>query len=115
MYYSSMKLIIRTLSTALALLIVAFVLPGIAIHGVYTALIVAFVLGILNAIVRPILIVLTLPITLLTLGLFILVINAGIFLFVASFVDGFEVLSFFDAVVGSVLVSLMSSIINKIV
>lgn len=110
-----MKFIARLLISALALILVTYIVPGIAIKGFLTAVIVAFVLGILNAVVRPVLIVLTLPITILTLGLFIFVINAGIFLFVASFVDGFYVSGFWSACIGSILVSVISSIAQKIV
>jgi putative membrane protein len=109
-----MKFITRVIITALALILVDYLLSGIAISGLYPALVAGLFLGILNAIVRPILVVLTLPITILTLGLFIFVINAGIFLFVASFVDGFHVASFWSALLGSVLVSIASSIINKL-
>ncbi len=110
-----MKFIIRLVLTASALLLVTYIVPGITIDGVYTALIAALFLGILNAVIRPILVLLTLPITLLTLGIFIFVINAGIFLFVASFVDGFHVSSFLSALVGSILVSFISSLAHRFV
>ena len=105
-----MKIFLRLCVTAFTLLVVTRFVPGIEVAGVYPALIAALFLGILNAVVRPILIVLTLPITILTLGIFIFVINAGIFLFVASFVDGFGVSSFLSALIGSVIVSIMSGI-----
>ncbi len=110
-----MKFIARLLITALSLILVTYIVPGIAVTSFVTAIIAAFILGILNAIVRPILVILTLPVTILTLGLFIFVINAGIFLFVASFVDGFHVAGFWSALFGSVLVSIISSIAQKIV
>ncbi len=109
-----MKFIIRTIVTTFAIILVATFVPGIDVAGVYPALIAALILGILNAVVRPILVILTLPITIVTLGLFIFVINAFIFLFVASFVDGFAVSNFWVALLGSVLVSIVSSIANKI-
>jgi len=108
-----MKFITRLLITAFALVLVTYFVPGIAVTGLYPALIAAFFLAIVNAVVRPILVLLTLPITILTLGIFIFVINASIFLFVASFVDGFTVTSFWSALVGSVLVSIVSGIANR--
>ena len=103
-------LITRVLLVALTLLIVAEFVPGISVAGAYPAIIAAVILGILNAVVRPILVILTLPISILTLGLFIFVINAGLFWFVASFIDGFSVASFWSALLGSVIVSLVSII-----
>lgn len=108
-----MKFITRLLITAFALVLVTYFVPGIVVTGLYSALIAAFFLAIVNAVVRPILVLLTLPITILTLGIFIFVINASIFLFVASFVDGFTVTSFWSALVGSVLVSIVSGIANR--
>lgn len=108
-----MKFITRLLITAFALVLVTYFVPGIVVTGLYPALIAAFFLAIVNAVVRPILVLLTLPITILTLGIFIFVINASIFLFVASFVDGFTVTSFWSAFVGSVLVSIVSGIANR--
>lgn len=110
-----MKFILRLLISAAALLGVTYIIPGISVDDFYTALIAALILGLLNAIVRPILILLTLPITILTLGIFIFVINAGMFLFVASFVDGFDVHGFIPALLGSILVSIISGFINKLI
>jgi putative membrane protein len=110
-----MKFIARLLITALALILVTYIIPGIVVSGFYPAIIAAFILGIMNAIVRPILVILTLPITILTLGIFIFVINASIFLFVASFVDGFSVSGFVPALLGSILVSIISGIMHKFV
>ena len=108
-----MKLITRALLVALALLVIADFFDGLRVDGVYTAIIAAVILGVLNAFVRPILVILTLPITILTLGLFLLVINAGIVLFVASFVDGFWVSGFWSALLVSVLISLVGMLGNK--
>jgi putative membrane protein len=108
-------LITRILISALALLIVAYFLPGFTIDGLYTAIIGALILGLLNVLVRPVLIILTLPITLLTLGLFIFVINALLFLFVASFVEGFTVSGFWTAVIASIGVSIISAVGNRFV
>jgi putative membrane protein len=109
-----MKIIARVLITALALLLVAKFIPGIMVNGLYPAIIAAIILGLLNLVVRPILVLLTLPITILTLGLFMFVINAALFLFVASFVEGFAVSGFLTALVGSLIVSVISAIGNKL-
>ena len=109
-----MKLIIRVLISALALILVANVIPGIEVKSIYIAIVAAIILGLLNLIVRPLLVVLTLPITILTLGLFIFVINAALFLFVASFVEGFQVDGFLPALLGSVIVSIVSTVGNKL-
>lgn len=108
-----MMLIIRVLITAVVLLLVANFVPGIVVDSFYTSIIVAVVLGLLNAVVRPILIVLTLPITILTFGLFAFVINAAIFFFVASFVDGFTVAGFIPALIGSFLVTVVSTMLQS--
>ena len=105
-----MKLILRILITALALLLCAHVVPGISVSNFAAAIIAALVLGLLNLIVKPILFILTLPITLLTLGLFTFVINAAVFLFAASLVPGFLVEGFIPALLGSIIVSLASSV-----
>ncbi|MFN3188075.1 MAG: phage holin family protein [Candidatus Paceibacteria bacterium] len=110
-----MKLIARIALTALALLIVSHLISGVYIDGLYPAIIAACILGILNAIVRPILVILTLPITIVTLGLFIFVINAMLFYFTASFMEGFVVTSFFSALLGSLLVSIISAIGNRFI
>lgn len=108
-------IITRILIGALALLIVERLIPGIEVENLYIALVVAFLLGLLNFFVRPVLVILTLPITILTLGLFIFIINALIFWFVASFVDGFTVTGFLPALLGSLIVSVISAIGNKFV
>jgi putative membrane protein len=98
-----------------ALVLATYIVPGIEVTGLYPAIMSAFFLGLCNALIRPLLVVLTLPITILTLGIFIFVINAGIFLFVASFVDGFRVDGFLPALFGSILVSIISGVVNMIV
>lgn len=108
-----MRFLIRLFFTAGTLLLVAYVIPGIHVDGFMTAVVAAFILGILNALVRPFLILLTLPITILTLGISIFVINASLFLLVAKFVDGFRVDGFLPALLGSILVSIISSYIHK--
>lgn len=108
-----MNFIFRILITAGALMIVSYILPGLSVTGWKPAVVSAFFLIILNALVRPILIVLTLPITIVTLGLFIFVINASILLFIASFVEGIHITSFWSALVGSLCISIISTIANK--
>lgn len=107
-----MSIIFRILITALALLASAYIVPGITISNLSAAILAAVVLGLLNLIARPILILLTLPITLLSLGLFIFVINAFLFAFVASLVPGFSVGGFIPALVGSLIVSIISAVGN---
>jgi len=108
-----MKLITRLLLTALVLLIVAEYIPGITVDGFYPALVAAVVLGLLNLFVRPILVILTFPITIVTLGLFMFVINASLFWFAATFIDGFAVATFLHALLGSLIVSVASAAFNK--
>lgn len=108
-----MKLITRLLLTSLVLLIVAEYIPGITVDGFYAALIAAIILGLLNLFVRPILLILTFPITIITLGLFTFVINAALFWFAATFIDGFAVDSFLHALLGSLIVSVASAALNK--
>lgn len=93
---------------ALALLALPYVVPTIQVAGFGTALLVAVVLGLINALLRPLLVLLTLPVTLLTLGLFIFVINALLFLLAGSLIDGFHVGGFWSALFGSIAYSLIS-------
>ena len=103
-------ILVRTLIIALGLGLAAFLLPGVTITGAGTLVLAALLLGLVNAIVRPILLILTLPITLLTLGLFLLVINAAMFGLVAAMLDGFYVAGFFSALFGALIVSLVSTV-----
>ncbi|MDC0834434.1 hypothetical protein AY599_10685 [Leptolyngbya valderiana BDU 20041] len=109
------QFLITWLLTALALVVTAYIVPGLALPGGLTAaLIAAVILGLVNAIVRPILIVLTLPITIVSLGLFLFVINAiGIWL-VGYFTAGFTVNGFLPALVGSIVLSIVTSILNSL-
>ena len=112
-----MGLIIRILISAVGVLIASYVLKsfGVYVDGFGTAIIVAIVLGLLNAIVKPILVVLTIPITILTLGLFYLVINVLMVYLAASLVGGFRVDNFIGALLFSIIVSVVSSIVGSIV
>lgn len=101
-------LLARWAVNAAALLLVAYLYPGVSVESFFAALIAALVLGLVNAVIRPILIILTLPATLLTLGLFIFVINALLFWFVAEIVQGFKVTGFGAALLGSILYSVIT-------
>ena len=101
-------LLIRWVLNALALLAVAYLYPGVHVEGFFAAAVAALVLGLVNAILRPILVILTLPVTILTLGLFLFVINALMFWLVAQIVKGFAVEGFVAALIGSLLYSLLT-------
>ncbi len=103
-----MKLLIIWILNALALIAVANFVPGIHVDGFAAALVAAFVLGLVNALIRPLLLLLTLPVTLLTLGLFIFVINGLLFWFVGSVLRDFVVDSFWHGILGALLYSLFS-------
>jgi len=103
-----MTFLIRWFINAGTLILLAFYLPGIEVSGWYTALIAALILGLVNTIIRPILLILTLPINLVTLGLFTFVINALLFWFVSTVVKGFVVNGFWPAFWGALILSLVS-------
>ncbi|WP_418264796.1 phage holin family protein [Flavobacterium faecale] len=105
-----MKLLFRMLITAVLVVILSHVMKGVHIAGFTTALIVAFVLSLLNTFIKPLILIFTLPITLLTLGLFLLVINAIIILLCSAIVGGFAVDGFFVALLFSVILSVSQSI-----
>ena len=107
-----MKIIVRWLLLAAALLLVAHLLPGVQVNSFSSALIAALVLGLLNTLLRPILVVLTLPVTLLTLGLFLFIINALMFQFAANLLPGLNVTGFGAALLGSLLYSLCGVVID---
>ena len=107
-----MKIIVRWLLLAAALLLVANIYPGVQVTGFSAALIAALVLGLFNALLRPLLVLLTLPVTLVTLGLFLFVINALMFYFAASVLDGFHVSGFLAALIGSLIYSLCGVVID---
>ncbi|HQV75521.1 MAG: phage holin family protein [Flavobacteriales bacterium] len=113
-----MKILIRLIISTIAVLVADLLLSGVSLgdmsqtNGLLTALLVAAVLGLLNALLKPILVLLTLPVTILTLGLFLLVINAGIVLIAAKLIDGFQVDSFWWALGFSLLLSMVTSILS---
>jgi putative membrane protein len=101
-------LLIRLLITAGALWVAARIVPGMSITGAGTMLAAAFLLGVVNAFVRPVVVVLTLPLTVLTLGLFLVVVNAAMLGLVAALLDGFVLRGFWSAVLGALFVGLFS-------
>ena len=107
-----MKIIVRWLLLAAALLLVAQLYPGVQVTSFSAALIAALVLGLFNALLRPLLVLLTLPVTLITLGLFLFVINALMFYFAASVLEGFQVSGFLAALIGSLIYSLCGVVID---
>jgi len=104
------KLLLIWLINALSLLAVAYLLPSVTVASFYAATITALLLAVINSVIRPVLVLITLPINILTLGLFTLVINGLLFWFVASFVEGFSVTGFWSAVLGALLYSLISTL-----
>jgi putative membrane protein len=110
-------IVLRWLVLTLAVMVAAYLIPGIAVKGFFSALLAAAVLGILNAFFRPILIILTLPINILTLGLFTFVINALLLMMASGVIGGFVVQGFWPALFGSLIVStiswLLSSFVNE--
>lgn len=109
-----MNIIVNWLLTSLIIMVAAYLLPGIHIASFFTALAIALVLGILNVFVRPLLIILTLPLTIVTLGLFLLVINALMILLTSYLVPGFEVDGFWWAVLFSIFVSIITLLTSRI-
>ncbi len=107
-----MKIVVRWLLLAAALLLVANISPGVTVSSFGSALIAALVLGLFNTLLRPVLVLLTLPVTLLTLGLFLFVINALMFFFAASVLEGFNVSGFGAALLGSLIYSLCGMVID---
>jgi len=110
-----MNYIFKVLLTALAVLIIAYLLPGVDVDDYGTAIWVAFIVGVLFSILKPILIILTLPVTILTLGLFLFVINAAMILLANSWIDGFSVSGFWTALLFSILLSFFESILHKLI
>lgn len=108
-----MRFLLRILITTINAFILSHILPGIKIENFFTAILVAVVLAVLDAVVKPLLILLTLPATILTLGLFLFVINAFIIIIAGHVVDGFKVESFWYAMLFSIVLSLFNSFVHK--
>ena len=109
-----MKTIIKLLLNAVAVIVLAKLLPGVGLDSYTTAIIVAVVIAVLNALVKPILVIFTLPITIFTLGLFLLVINAMIILLADKLIGGFTVASFWTAILFSILLSILQSVLHSL-
>ncbi len=103
-------IVVRMAISMLGLFLANAILPGVVIQGALTFVLAAVLLGLVNAVVRPIAFVLTLPITVITLGLFLFVLNAAMFGLVAALLDGFMVAGFWSAVFGAIIVSITSTI-----
>lgn len=108
-----MNLLIRLLISTVAVIVAAYILPGVAVDSFLTAILVAIIMSILNMVVKPIMIILTIPITILTLGLFLFVINALIVLLASSLITGFTVDGFWYALLFSIVLSLINSLLSR--
>jgi putative membrane protein len=108
-----LKLIVKWVLSAAALLLVAYLYSGVQVTSFTSALLAAFVLGLLNIVVRPVLVLLTLPVTILTLGLFLFVINALVFWLAATLLDGFQVNGFWASLLGSLLYTVIGVVIDS--
>ena len=114
-YSPAMKILIKWLLSAASLLFVAYVYSGVEVQSFTSALIAAFVIGLFNVVLRPVLVLLTLPVTIVTLGLFLFVINALMFWAAATVLDGFQVNGFIAALVGSLIYSVLGMLIESAV
>jgi putative membrane protein len=103
-------ILLRTLITMLGLLLASALVPGVNIDGAGSFIVAAILLGLVNAFIRPVALLLTLPMTLLTLGLFVFIVNAAMFGLVAAMLDGFAVAGFWSAIFGSIIVSITSTV-----
>lgn len=110
-----MKLIFNWLINAAALYVTAQIIPGVRVAGLENLLVAALAIGLINAIIRPILTFVTLPITVLTLGLFYFVLNGGLFYAAAQFTPGFELDTFMSAILGAVVMSIVATVLHLFV
>lgn len=110
-----MKLIIKLLLNAIAVFVLANILSGVEVDGYVSAIIVAVVLSVLNLLVKPLLVILTLPVTIVTLGLFLLVINALIILLADQLISGFAVNNIWWAILFSILLSILQSLLHSFI
>ena len=109
-----MRLLLVWLINAVALFALPYVFPWVQVDTFWAALVAALVLGLINALIRPLLVLLTLPVTIVTLGLFIFVINGLLFWWVGSFIDGFHVSGFWSGVFGAIVYSLISWLLSSL-
>lgn len=108
------SILINWIVSAMVIFSVAYIVPGVHVSSFSTALVIALILGVINAIVKPILVILTLPITILTLGIFYLVLNALLIIFVSNIVPGFTLDSFFIAFIFAIVLSVVNTFIHKL-
>ncbi len=108
-------LFVRWILNALVLMLTTYIVPGFVVENFYSALVTALVLALLNVIVKPILIIFTLPINILTLGLFTLIINGLLFWFMASFIKGLDITNFWSAILAALVYSVISVIISYLI
>ena len=109
-----MNLILKLVISTISVLVAAYLIPGVEVEGFYVAFIVAVVMGVLNVFIKPVLLILTLPINILTLGFFTLVINIFLIILTDVLVQGFSVSTFLAALLFGLVVSLVSSLLNSI-
>ncbi|MFM8432095.1 MAG: phage holin family protein [Bacteroidota bacterium] len=109
-----MKFLVKLVIGSLAVIFASFLLPGVHIDDAYTAVLVAFVISLLNAFIKPVLVILTIPVTIFTFGIFLLVINALVILIAAKIVPGFSVSGFWSALFFSILLSVITSIMEAV-
>lgn len=107
-------LLAKLLITMVALFVTAYIIPGMSIEGIFAGFVAALILGVVNVVIKPIFIVLTLPLTILTMGLFLLVINGLMLMLAAALVPGFMVAGFWSAVFGAILLSIVTWFLNSI-
>ena len=110
-----MKPLLKLLISSLTIIIAAYFIPGVKIAGYWTAILVALVMGVVNAIIKPVLMFFTLPLNILTLGLFTFIINGLMILLVAYFVPGFQVNGFWTAVIFSIAATVINWVLTKLV
>lgn len=110
-----MRILSHLLLTTLSILLIPYIVPGVFISSLYTAFILAIVFTIMNILIRPILLFITLPINILTFGLFTLILNGALFWFASSFVKGFAVSGFWVAVLGALVLSVLNWIADRII
>jgi putative membrane protein len=109
-----MKILVKWLLMTISIMAAAYLLPGVTVQSFWAAIVTALVLGLVNALLRPILVVLTLPLTVVTLGLFILVLNGLLVLLTSAIVDGFSVMNIWWAMLFSIVFSIISFVFNQI-
>lgn len=110
-----MKFLVDLIIRALVLLLTTYLVPGFRIDSYVTALVVALVLAVLNILVKPLLVILTLPVTILTLGLFYFVINAILLIIASRLIDGFRIESFGTAIIASIVIATISALLNALI